>query len=62
MEVKHGMFGRTLGYGEINIIFNDSRLAKLSYIQDYHGFVEHLESHADQPGLPEQETDKDNED
>ena len=59
MEVKHGMFGRTLGYGEINIVFDDSRLAKLSYIQDYDGFVEHIEAHADLPGLPEQESDTD---
>jgi uncharacterized membrane protein YdbT with pleckstrin-like domain len=62
MEVKYGMFGRTLGYGEINIIFDDKRLAKLSYIQDYNGFVQHLESHADLPGLPEENPEEDNED
>ena len=62
MEVKHGMFGRTLGYGEINIIFDDKRLAKLSYIQDYNGFVQHLESHADLPGLPEENAEEDTED
>ena len=59
MEVKHGMFGRTLGYGEINIVFDDSRLAILSYIQDYDGFGEHIEAHADLPGLPDHESDTD---
>ena len=59
MEVKHGMFGRTLGYGEINIIFDDRRLAKLSYIQNYTEFTEHIENYADLPGIPEESDEND---
>tara|TARA_Y100001934_G_C12272065_1_gene735468 strand:+ start:115 stop:627 length:513 start_codon:yes stop_codon:yes gene_type:complete len=61
MEVKHGMFGRTLGYGEINIIFDDRRLAKLSYIQNYTEFTEHIENYADLPGISE-ESDENHQD
>ena len=61
MEVKHGMFGRTLGYGEINIIFDDRRLPKLSYIQNYTEFTEHIENYADLPGISE-ESDENHQD
>ena len=59
MEVKHGMFGRTLGYGEINIIFDDKRLAKLSYIQNYTEFTDHIENYADLPGISEEPVEND---
>jgi len=55
MGVRHGFFGRTLGYGEVNIIFDDKRVARLSYISDYQSFMDHINSNTDLPGAPAEE-------
>ena len=40
--IRHGTFGRTLGYGEVNIVFDDKRVAKLSYISEYQSFIDYI--------------------
>ena len=40
--IRHGIFGRTLGYGEVNIVFDDKRVAKLSYISEYQSFIDYI--------------------
>ena len=55
MAVRHGFFGSTLGYGEVNIIFDDKRVARLSYISAYQSFMEHINSNTDLPGAPPEE-------
>ena len=55
MAVRHGFFGKTLGYGEVNIIFDDKRVARLSYISAYQSFMDHINSKANLPGAPAEE-------
>ena len=40
--IRHGMFGKTLGYGEVNIVFDDKRVARLSYISEYQSFIDYI--------------------
>jgi hypothetical protein len=40
--IRHGMFGKTLGYGEVNIVFDDKRVARLSYISEYQAFIDYI--------------------
>jgi len=40
--IRHGIFGKTLGYGEVNIVFDDKRVAKLSYISEYQSFIDYI--------------------
>ncbi|HJO59293.1 MAG TPA: hypothetical protein QF838_00940 [SAR202 cluster bacterium] len=40
--IRHGMFGKTLGYGEVSIVFDDKRVARLSYISEYQSFIDYI--------------------
>ena len=40
--IRHGIFGKTLGYGEVNIVFDDKRVARLSYISEYQSFIDYI--------------------
>ena len=42
MNTKFGYFGRTLGYAEVGITFNDNRMARLAYMSDYSEFMSHI--------------------
>ena len=42
ISIRHGMFGKTLGYGEVNIVFDDKRVARLSHISEYQSFIDHI--------------------
>ena len=53
LEEKPGMLGRTLGYTEIGIVFDDRRQAKLSYLSDSQKFAEHIRTYTNLPGLPD---------
>jgi hypothetical protein len=48
MVIKHGFFGKTLGYGEVNIVFDDKRVAKLSYISEYQSFIDYITERTEQ--------------
>ena len=47
------MLGKTLGYTEIGIVFDDRRQAKLSYLSDAQNFAEHIRTYTNLPGLPD---------
>jgi|TARA_B110000263_G_scaffold72968_1_gene63801 hypothetical protein len=51
MNLKHGTFGRQLGYSEVQIVFKDKRVTKLSYISNYEALISHIESRTDLPGI-----------
>ena len=40
---KHGYLGRTLSYAEVEVKFKDSRSAKLSYMDKYDEFMNHIQ-------------------
>lgn len=42
ISIRHGIFGKTLGYGEVNITFDDKRIARLSYISEYQSFIDYI--------------------
>ena len=46
-NLKYGTFGKTLSYAEVQVVFQDQRVAKLSYIGDYAGFVSHIADRTD---------------
>ena len=48
--IRHGFFGKTLGYGEVNIVFDDKRVAKLSYISEYQSFIDYISERTELPG------------
>ena len=48
--IRHGTFGRTLGYGEVNIVFDDKRVAKLPYISEYQSFIDYINERTELPG------------
>ena len=48
--IRHGIFGKTLGYGEVNIVFDDKRVAKLSYISEYQSFIDYINERTELPG------------
>ena len=48
--IRHGMFGKTLGYGEVNIVFDDKRVARLSYISEYQSFIDYIIERTGQQG------------
>ena len=48
--IRHGMFGKTLGYGEVNIVFDDKRVARLSYISEYQSFIDYISERMEQQG------------
>ena len=51
LNLKYGTFGKTLGYAEVQVVFHDQRIAKLSYINDYSNFTAHIEERTDLPGI-----------
>lgn len=51
MNLKYGTFGKTLGYAEVQVVFEDQRVAKLSYIGNYQDFISHIESRTDLAGI-----------
>ena len=48
--IRHGTFGRTLGYVEVNIVFDDKRVAKLPYISEYQSFIDYINERTELPG------------
>ena len=48
--IRHGIFGKTLGYGEVNIVFDDKRVAKLPYISEYQSFIDYINERTELPG------------
>ena len=48
--IRHGFFGKTLGYGEVNIVFDDKRVAKLPYISGYQSFIDYINERTELPG------------
>ena len=52
------MLGRTLGYAEIGIVFDDRRQAKLSYLSDAETFADHIRANTNLPGLPDTPDDE----
>tara|TARA_A100001037_G_scaffold238859_1_gene218335 strand:+ start:205 stop:828 length:624 start_codon:yes stop_codon:yes gene_type:complete len=46
-NLKYGTFGKTLNYAEVQVVFQDQRVAKLSYIGDYAGFISHIADRTD---------------
>ena len=48
--IRHGIFGKTLGYGEVNIVFDDKRVARLSYISEYQSFIDYINERTGQQG------------
>ena len=48
--IRHGMFGKTLGYGEVSIVFDDKRVARLSYISEYQSFIDYISERMEQQG------------
>ena len=58
LEEKPGMLGRTLGYAEIGIVFDDRRQAKLSYLSDAKTFADHIRANTNLPGLPDTPDDE----
>ena len=48
--IRHGMFGKTLGYGEVSIVFDDKRVARLSYISEYQSFIDYINERTGQQG------------
>ena len=48
--IRHGMFGKTLGYGEVSIVFDDKRVARLSYISEYQSFIDYISERTEQQG------------
>ena len=57
LELKHGIFGRSLGYGEVMVILKDKRAAKLQYLDEYEGFMDHINANTELPGLNEDPSD-----
>ena len=53
LELKHGVFGRSLGYGEVRVILKDKRAAKLQYLDEYEGFMNLINANTELPGLDE---------
>ena len=52
MNLKYGTFGKSLGYAEVGVVFQNQQIAKLSYIGNYQDFMSHIESRTDLPGTP----------
>ena len=48
--IRHGFFGKTLGYGEVNIVFDDKRVARLPYISQYQSFIDYINARTELPG------------
>ena len=48
--IRHGFFGKTLGYGEVNIVFDDKRVARLPYISQYQSFIDYINERTELPG------------
>ena len=48
--IRHGFFGKTLGYGEVNIVFDDKRVARLPYISEYQSFIDYINERTELPG------------
>ena len=53
LDPKFGYFGRTLGYAEIGIIFDDKRMARLGYMANYGDFISHIAERTSLPGSSE---------
>ena len=53
LDPKFGYFGRTLGYAEIGIIFDDKRMARLGYMANYGDFINHIAERTSLPGSSE---------
>jgi len=53
LDPKFGYFGRTLGYAEIGIIFDDKRMARLGYMANYGDFISHITDRTSLPGSSE---------
>ena len=51
LNLKYGTFGKTLGYAEVQVVFEDQRVAKLSYIGNYQDFMSYIESRTDLAGI-----------
>jgi len=47
--IRHGFFGKTLGYGEVNIVFDDKRVARLPYISQYQSFIDYINERTELP-------------
>ena len=58
LDPRFGYFGRTLGYAEVGIIFDDKRMARLGYMADYGNFISHI---TDRTSLPGSSEDQDSE-
>ena len=58
LDPRYGYFGRTLGYAEIGIIFDDKRMARLGYMANYGEFISHI---TDRTSLPGSSDDQDSE-
>lgn len=50
LELKHGVFGKSLGYGEIMVILKDKRAAKIQYLDEYEVFMDHINANTELPG------------
>ena len=53
LDPRFGYFGRTLGYAEIGIIFDDKRMARLGYMANYGDFINHIAERTSLPGSSE---------
>ncbi|MEC9320773.1 MAG: hypothetical protein VX869_01175 [Chloroflexota bacterium] len=58
LDPRFGYFGRTLGYAEVGIIFDDKRMARLGYMANYGDFISHI---TDRTSLPGSSEDQDSE-
>ena len=53
LDPRFGYFGRTLGYAEVGIIFDDKRMARLGYMANYGDFISHITDRTSLPGSSE---------
>jgi len=59
LDPRFGYFGRTLGYAEVGIIFDDKRMARLGYMANYGDFISHITDRTSLPGsFEDQDSEK----
>ena len=57
LRIRHGPFGRTLGYAGVDLILRNGQVAILHYVPEDSSLVEHLRSRIDRTSQSQEETE-----
>ena len=57
VRIRHGPFGRTLGYAGVDLALKNGQVAPLHYVPEHSPLVEHLTSRIDRTSQSQEETE-----